>query len=102
MGLFRKRINPNKRYNMSEVLSILSQPEFKNYTSVELETGEYNIITIERSKELESRVRERKSVKNAFYERINGGENYRNKTANIINFNAYHQEKNAQREQEIG
>lgn len=89
MGLFRKKINPRKNYDMSEVLHLLSQPEYENYTSIEVSRGIYHIITIQESRKLEHKERERQSAKNQFYESINGKGAYQNQTANIVNFNTY-------------
>lgn len=93
MGLFRKTINPKKNYEMSEVLYLLSQPEYENYTSIEVSTGIYHIITIQESRKLEHKERERQSTRNQFFERINGKGAYQNQTANIIKFNTYKNQK---------
>lgn len=109
MGLFRKKINPNKNYDMSEVLNLLSQPEYENYTSIEVGRGIYHIITIQESRKLEHKERERQSTRKQFYENINGKGAYQNQTAEIVNFNTYrNKEKNQAKiinfnsEEEIG
>lgn len=89
MGLFKKNINPKKNYNMSEVLHLLSQPEYQNYTSIEVSRGIYHIITIQESRKLEHKERERQSIRNQFYKNINGKGAYQNQTANIVKFNTY-------------
>lgn len=89
MGLFRKNINQKKDYDMSEVLHLLSQPEYENYTSIEVDRGVYHIITIQESRKLEHKERERQSARNQFYENINGKGAYQNQTAEIVNFNTY-------------
>lgn len=59
MAFFRKRINPKKDYNMNEVLKILKQPQFRDYTSIYQGEGIYHIILEEESRELEKQIRRR-------------------------------------------
>lgn len=78
MGFFsNKKKKQSKVYNMAEALKILSNPRYKEYTSLEVEPGKYRIVTIEESRNLEEQIRARSAVNNEFAERISGGGVYR-------------------------
>lgn len=99
MGLFGKKVKPNKDYDMSETLKILSQPQYRDYTAIDVGGGIYHIIPVKESKRLERQLRERESAKNVFHERINGGGQYANQgVADIIDLNEYKQTSYEERE----
>lgn len=79
MGFFNnKKKKQDKVYSMAEALKILSNPKFNNYTSVEVESGMYRIVSVEESRNLEARLRLGQSTKNEFTTRIAGEGAYRN------------------------
>ena len=101
MGFFRKKINPEKDYNMSEVLEILKQPQYKDDTSIYQGKGIYHIILVEESRKIERQIRSEQIAKNSFYERIDvRGKHISQETAEIIDFNEYR--RNNYEEREIG
>ena len=97
MGFFnRKKIKLGKSYNISEILDILSQKEYQGYTLIEdeKETDKFRIITIEESKKLEKQTRENERIKQEFYNRVQGGGEYRNiKPSTVPNYNNYQNAK---------
>lgn len=101
MGFFRKKINPKRDYNMSEVLEILKQPQYKDYTSIYQGEGIYHVILVEESRKLEKQIRSKQIAKNSFYERIDvRGNNIDKELAEIIDFKEYR--RNNVEEKEIG
>ena len=96
MGLFnRKKIGVNKLFTAEEMLGILRQEEYKDYTSECIETTKgtkYKLITIEESRRKEQEIRKRQIENNSFKERITGGGEYRNINTRTI-YNDYQSSK---------
>ena len=113
MGFFKKnKINPNKKYSMSEALKILNKQGLENYTLLETETGKYQIITVDESRKLETQIilnkinkranttnnqiqsnpiRNQQNERNVFCQTINGNGAYKNLTTQTVqkNYNNY-------------
>ncbi len=107
MGFFGKKINLYKEYSIGQAMWLLAQPEFKDiYTSEVLENGKVRIMTIEESKQLEARYRERtKAFKDSYKNKITNFKEYKKTQQDdekIINYKDYLYERNSEREQEIG
>lgn len=102
LGLFKKKIDLYKEYNIGEAMWLLAQPEFKEvYTSEVLENGKVKIITIEESKRLEARYRERANTfKEQYKNKITDFNEYVKKQDNekIVNYNDYRYGRNSERE----
>ena len=91
MGFFNKKnkFNSDKVYSMEEALKILKKKEFEDYTSLEVGTGRYRIVTIEESRNLAEQVRRKN---NGFFERIVGGGTYKGISV-TPNYNNYQSAK---------
>lgn len=91
MGFFnnKNKFNTDKVYSMAEALKMLSKEEFKNYTSLEVGTGRYRIVTIEESRNLEKQIRSKNC---GFAERIAGGGAYKGISV-TPNYNNYQSAK---------
>ncbi len=78
MGLFiRKKFKPGKIYSTLESLNILCQEGMENYTLKPKGDG-YEIISTKQSREEEKRIRANEREKEKFYDRVQGGGQYRN------------------------
>lgn len=75
MGIFvrKSRVNPDKIYSMAEALKILKNPQYVDYTSVEVGQGMYRIVLIKESisnypeKKYNNYQNARGYIKNAIY-----------------------------------
>ena len=80
MGIFvrKSRVNPDKIYSMAEALKILKNPQYVDYTSVEVGQGMYRIVLIEESRKLQDNLRTEQSQRSNFISRMNGDGAYTN------------------------
>lgn len=74
----KNRVKKDKIYNMAEALKILKNPQYVDYTSVEVGQGMYRIVLIEESRKLEGNLRTGQSRRNDFINRMNGDGAYAN------------------------
>lgn len=102
MGFLKRKIKPNKDYSLKEALALLKQPQYEDYTTIYVGKGRYHIILVEKSRELEKEINRKESSQKAFLERLQvKGKMMDGKSAEIIHFNEYRQNKYAE-EREVG
>lgn len=81
MGLFnRKRINTNKLFSTKEMIELLRQEGYQDYTTECIETPNgirHRLIPIEESRKKEREIRQA-DMNNGFRDRISSGGVYRN------------------------
>ena len=83
MGLFsRKKIDTNRLFSTEEMIKLLGQKEYQNYTSETIETPNglrHRLMTIAESRQKEQEIRKRQLIMdNGFKDRITGSGEYRN------------------------